>query len=78
MEFFTSVVDIYFCYFFAIEFADSRLDIDLGSCHIYHSSIDSSELSISTLISNDEFFDDGIEGIHKGEIILYTFGQRLF
>jgi hypothetical protein len=78
VEFFSSIVDVYFSYFFAIELADSSLDIDLGSGHIYHSSIDSSELSISTLISNDEFFDDGIEGIHRGEIILYTFDLGLF
>ena len=68
MEFFTSVVDVYFSDFFTIELADSSLDIDLCCCHIYHSGVDSFELSISTLISNDEFFDDGIEGIHRGEI----------
>jgi hypothetical protein len=78
MEFFTSIIDIYFCDFFAVELADSSLDVDLGCCHIYHSGIYSLELSISTLVGNDEFFDDGIEGIHRGKIILYTFDLGLF
>jgi hypothetical protein len=68
VEFFSSVVDVYFCYFFAIELADSSLDIDLSSSTVDHRCIYSLELSISTLISNDEFFDDGIEGIHRGKI----------
>lgn len=68
MEFFSSVVDVYFFDFFAVELADSSLDINLGSSIVDHSRIDSLEFSISTLISNDEFFDDGIEGIHKGEV----------
>jgi hypothetical protein len=65
VEFFTSIVDVYFGYFFAVELANSSLDIDLGSSTVDHRCIYSLEFSISTLISNDEFFDDGIEGIHK-------------
>jgi hypothetical protein len=56
--------DIDFGNIFTIELFDSVFDIDLGSCHIYHSSIYSLELSISTFVSNDESFDDGIEGVH--------------
>ena len=68
MEFFSGVVDIYFCYFFAVELADSSLDVYLGRSAVDHSCIYSLEFSISTLVSNDEFFDDGIEGIHRGKI----------
>jgi hypothetical protein len=50
---------------FTIELFDSVFDIDLGGCHIYHSSIYSFDFSIGTLVSNDESFDDGIEGIHR-------------
>ncbi len=64
MEFFSGIVDVYFFDFFAIELSDSILDIDLGSSIVYHSRIDSFDFSISTFISNDEFFDDGIERIH--------------
>ncbi len=75
VEFFTSIVDVYFGNFFAVELADSCLDIDLGCCHIYHSGIYSFEFSIGTLTRNDEVFDDGIEGIHRGEISRIVIGR---
>jgi hypothetical protein len=65
VEFFASMENVDLSNILTIEFFDGILDINLGSRIIYHSGIHSLEFSISTLVSNDESFDDGIEGIHR-------------